>query len=124
MVLDRTVQINEDRSPQPRRISLSRQRPGDVRNSRRVMLAQALPELFERSTVILRRLAGNGRSERIDLERPDVSPPPFLVACAGPGKRLKPRERLAPPLDQPRRLVSIAQKCLESLFGEAHFRVR
>src|SRR5262249_55729671 len=63
-------------------------------------------------------LGGRGR-KRVELQRADVGPTPLLVAPAGPGERPEPRERLATPLDQPRRLVAPLEGAMEGVLGEA-----
>ena len=59
-----------------------------------------------------------GRSPS-SLKRPDIGPPPLLVARARPGERLEPGERLAAAVDQPGGLVAVLEEGLEGVFGEA-----
>ncbi len=87
-------------------------------DARGIVRAQRAPQVVERRSCGRIKLAGRGGAERVEPQPADIGPPPLLLTRLGPRKCLKPRERLATPLDQPCGLVALAEKSLENLFGE------
>ena len=120
MVLDRRSRSTKTARPSRDGSACARQRAGDVRDAGGVVRAQGLPELLERRAVCRARFAATTEARRRRASEPRISVRRHSSSRAlGPGERLKPRERLATPLDQPRGLVAVAQECLEGVFGEA-----
>src|SRR5437868_3551303 len=106
MTLYGLTEINENRPAGLARVYLPHRRAVDVLNSGGVVRAQVVPESIKCGAGVASGLIGAGGREGVELERPDVGAPPFLLTRAGPGERLKPGERLTAAVDQPGRFVA------------------